>query len=146
MLQTHNDSRHPFELFMLSACTFAGFTQMATGARPGSVASQLDPTFQFAWSALLGVGSLVALIGVLLIKSLWIALEMESIGLLASAGSLITYAVAVVITAGVSGVAAWAITLMFALACLARRRQIERVLRPKCPKRRRWYQWRRQKT
>lgn len=138
MFNTHRDARHPFEIFLLAACAFAGITQALTGARPGSVASQLSPMMQLIWSALLGVGGVVALTGVFW-HDIKVALELESIGLLAVAGACATYAGAVFIAAGIGGVASWAMTVAFAVCCLIRRRRIEKVLTPHTG--RRWWQW-----
>lgn len=130
MLNTHKDSRHPFEIWLLGACALSGSFQLVSGARPGSVSAQLSPVAQIAWCVLLGVGAIVALVGIFWRGQVKVALEMESIGLTSVTVACLVYAIAISFAAGWNGAFSVFIFATFALCCLIRRRRIEKVLRP----------------
>lgn len=89
---------------------------------------------QTIWAILLGGGALIALTGVFwsdkTMRSLKIALELESIGLLAVAVACVEYSTAVYFAVGLDGIYTWIVMGTFALCCLIRRRRIEKVLKP----------------
>lgn len=129
MQNTHKTSRHPLACWAFFCLGIYGTAQTLTGAKPGTIAAQLDPVMQTVWSSMLGLGCLVALIGILW-RSDKLGLEMESIGLLASACATIIYAFAVYTTVGMTaGFMAILMSGTFAAGCLLRRRQVETVLK-----------------
>jgi hypothetical protein len=136
MLNTHRDSRHPFEVWLLGACALAGTFQLISGARPGSLSAQLSPVAQIAWCILLGGGAIVALVGVFWGGQVKVALELESIGLSSVTVACIVYAIGIFFAAGWNAFFSVVIYATFAICCLIRRRRIEKVLKP--TRKRRW--------
>jgi hypothetical protein len=136
MINTHRDSRHPFEIWLLGACALSGTFQLISGARPGSLAAQLSPVAQIAWCGLLGLGGIVALTGIFWRGEVKVALELESIGLTSVTIACVVYAVGIAFMAPASGSVTIILITTFALCCLIRRRRIEKVLKP--TRKRRW--------
>jgi hypothetical protein len=136
MLNTHKDSRNPFEIWLLGACALAGTVQLISGARPGSLSAQLTPVAQTAWCVLLGFGGVVALIGIFWNGQVKVALEMESIGLTSVTVACLVYAVGIFFAVAWDGLFSVVIYVTVALCCLIRRRRIEKVLKP--TRKRRW--------
>lgn len=130
MLNTHRDSRNPFEIWLLGACALAGTVQLISGARPGTLTAQLSPVAQIAWCVLLGLGGLVALTGIFWRGQVKLALEMESIGLTSVTVACLVYAVGIFFAVAWDGLFSVVIYLTVALCCLIRRRRIEKVLKP----------------
>jgi hypothetical protein len=145
MQNTHKLSQHPLVVWLFFFLAIVGIGQLVSGAKPGTVQETLSPAMQTLWSAMLGFGSLLVFVGIVWKWSVRWALEMESIGLLAVAGGVATYAVIVVLAAGVSAVLTAILCVTLAAACLMRRRQIERVLTEKARRHRKKERaWRRQ--
>lgn len=145
MQTTHKLSQHPLVIWLFFFLAITGIGQTFSDAKPGSVQETLSPTMQTLWSVMLGFGSLLAFVGIVWRWSLRWALEMESVGLLAVAGGVTTYAVVVTLYSGLNAILTATLCITLAAACMIRRRQIERVLTAQARRhRKRERAWRRQ--
>jgi hypothetical protein len=118
--------RHPFEVLLLLAGMVVGFSRVVIPS-PLSVSMALPPTIVVVWHLLMGVGSLIGLVGIMW-KDPLTGLLVERAGLwfLSAGGG--AYALAL-FSVGLRAVPAACFVVSFAVACLLRAIDIARVLR-----------------
>ena len=122
-------SRHPFELFILTCTTLLGISIVTGGEAPKSIAALSGSAGHATviWGYLLAGGSLVSLVG-----SYWrgrlTSLLLVQVGMVALGTSALMYAVAVLIAAGTGGLLPATLIAWFGVNALRRWAQIEREL------------------
>lgn len=120
--------RSPHEVWLLGACVLAGSTGLASGAESNAVAAALPGWAQLLWYAGLLLWGTVALAG-LAWRHRVEGLLIERAALVALTGLCLVYALGAIVYAGLPAAAVGAaLTVAFALANVARARQISHDL------------------
>lgn len=120
--------RHPFELFTLYLAVLVALpTVLGLIPEPGSIRALMLAWMSWGWSAILLVGSAVAIAGVYW-KERVTGLILEQLGLAGVGVGAAAYAVAVVYVVGTDGLFAAAFCVGFAVACVRRYFHIQQTL------------------
>jgi hypothetical protein len=105
---------YPFDIFLGGLCVLSGIPLLlAYTPQPDSLEALLPTWLVFAWGAELVVGG-----GTLVVGTVREWRTLQRFGLVLLGPAAIVYAIAIVFTAGRSGLVAAAIVLAFGLACL----------------------------
>lgn len=86
----------PFEFIIMLFLAFGGVSTLTHLGAPTSIAKILDQPILTIWSVLLGLGAIVAFVGVIWPWRETTALVVEQIGLIAVAGASLIYAVVLI--------------------------------------------------
>ena len=121
--------RHPFQVYLLSLALVSGIVQLIGSEPPSTLEDNLPETVVLIWSWMLVIGAFLGLSGSLWRKrSYATGLTVERIGLFATGVSAIIYG-GFILTLGVPGIVAGAITAGFGWACLIRARHIGQIFK-----------------
>lgn len=121
--------RHPFQVFILALCLLSGLPILVGQYTAGSVEETLNAGIAYAWGASLVFGSATALVGSFLPRASYgTAVIMERVGLQVTGYAALIYATIIALQGNLGGVLATGIVGAFGAACLARARDIGRVL------------------
>jgi hypothetical protein len=105
---------HPFDIFLGGLCVLSGVPLLlAYTPQPDSLEALLPTWLVFTWGAELVIGGAALVAGVV-----WEWRTLQRFGLVLLGPAAIVYAIAIMLTAGRSGLVAAAIVLAFGLACL----------------------------
>ncbi len=122
--------RHPFQTYLLALCVLSGVPLIFGQVTAGSIEESLPYWLAFSWGLCLFLGSITALIGSYWRRNYADALTIERIGLLFAGSAGIAYAVVVaLVVPPLTGLTAGGIILGFGISCVARARDIGRILR-----------------
>lgn len=123
-----NGSRNPFEVYLLAWSGFYGVIgSFVREARPGSLQEAVGVAFSQGWSILVALGSIMALLGIVL-GDRATGLILEAGGCLIAGGATLFYVAVLLWASGGTSLAAGSVLLGFGSACCARTWQIRRVL------------------
>ena len=121
-------ARHPFELFMLVVCLFAGIPTIADGPpAPQSIEALLPQLLVLGWGISLSVGAFIALLGIFLFGAAT-GIILEQVGLVMVGTACVFYGIAIWIVIGVTGAVSGGIVFGFGCACLWRWRQLQKLV------------------
>lgn len=120
-------SRHPFQIWVLAACTLSGFSIIAFGGHPQSLQALMPSAILYAWGTLLMIGGIIGL------SSAWwpdriTGLLMEKMALGTIGASATVYAGCVLWFAHGPGVVSAIFLLSIGCASVWRIRQVNREL------------------
>lgn len=123
------ESRHPFELYLLTALAVTGIPTAFGEPTAGSIEAALPEWAVLVWGITLCGGAVTALVGIaLLVRSPANGLLLEQLGLGWVAAATIFYSIVILRTQGMSGLTAAAFVLGFGAACVVRCIQIQRSI------------------
>jgi hypothetical protein len=114
---------NPYEAWVFVVCFLAGAATLVGAALPSSLDDAVTSGFRWLWAALLAAGAAAALAGLYWPGDQFTAMYVKRAGILALAGALLAYGVAL-FALGRSGVVVGLETVGLAVASLHRVRQI----------------------
>lgn len=122
-------SRHPFETYLLALAACAGISGLfSRQAQPDPIREAVGPVGTTIWLLFMGVGALVALIGVAWPRRS-IGLIWEMAGCLSAGVATLFYTAVAIGSLGLGSLFRVLIVLGFGCACLARAWQLHRDLK-----------------
>lgn len=119
--------RHPFEIYMLALAAVTGIPSLFGAPEPGSIEAALPSWAVFAWSLVLSLGSVLALLGISL-KRRDTGLILEQLGLAFVGAASIIYAVSLWAVAGLAALFAGGIVFGFGVSCLVRWKDLQETI------------------
>jgi len=123
------ESRHPFEIYILSLATMIGPPTAFGEPTAGSMEAALPFWAIPVWGIGLSSGAILALVGILLLnRKPGTGLLLEQLGLAWVACGTLFYASIVMLTVGQAGIAPASFILGFGIACVIRCIQIQRSI------------------
>lgn len=128
MIRNRLQEASPFEVVLLTVSAVAATVVTVGTDIPPSLAATLPPWAQMSWSIGLGVGSIMALIGLVLPQPVDARL-LELSGLMLVTATTLTYAVALYVVQGDIAIITASLSTAYGVACAWRAWQLWRAVR-----------------
>jgi hypothetical protein len=134
MIDTHRQSRNPFEITAVIIGIYSGIAQLIVGAAPNNIERYASGAFQSSWTWLLLVSALICAVGIFMPDESW-GLYLEVSGLLGMTFANISYGFTIIGYNGEDAFASFAAPysigfgIAFAIRAFFIIRKLYRVLR-----------------